>query len=58
MKVSELIAELQRFMDIQGDLDVTTYYARWGEYLPVEKVKLSFLEDGNENIVQNVCEIE
>lgn len=57
MKVSELIAELQRFMDIQGDLDVTTYYDRWEEYLPVENVKLSFLEDEDENIVQNICEI-
>ena len=57
MKVSELIVELQRFMDIQGDLDVNTYDNGCGDYFSVDNIKLSFLEDEDENIVQNICEI-
>ena len=57
MKISELIVELQRFMDIQGDLDVNMYDSGYGDYFSVDNIKLSFLEDEDENIVQNICEI-
>tara|TARA_Y100001960_G_scaffold115781_1_gene123998 strand:- start:288 stop:464 length:177 start_codon:yes stop_codon:yes gene_type:complete len=57
MKISELIVELQRFMDIQGDLDVNMYDSGCGDYFSVDNIKLSFLEDEDENIVQNICEI-
>ena len=45
MKVSELIVELQRFMDIQGDLDVKIYADHGQTHMNVDQVALAFTED-------------
>lgn len=48
MKVSELIAELQRFMDTQGDLDVKIYADHGQVHMNAGEVNLSYTEDKEE----------
>ena len=48
MKVSELIVELQRFMDIQGDLDVKIYADHGQTHMNADQVALAFTEDKSE----------
>ena len=48
MKVSELITELQKFMDIQGDLDVKIYADHGQVHMNVYQVALTFTEDKSE----------
>lgn len=70
MRVSELIVELQKFLSIQGDLDVKMYADHGQFHMNVYQVALAFTEDKSEymseavseegvdvNILDKVCEI-
>lgn len=45
MKVSELILELQKFLDKEGDLDVKLYTDQGQTHMNAGEVNLSYTED-------------
>lgn len=70
MRVSELIVELQKFLNIQGDLDVKMYADHRQVHMSVDQVALAFTEDKSEymseavrgedvdgNVLDKVCEL-
>lgn len=56
MRVSELIVELQKFLNIQGDLDVKLYADHGQVHMSVNQVALAFTEDKTEYMSEAVHE--
>ena len=56
MRVSELIVELQKFLNIQGDLDVKMYADHGQVHMSVDQVALAFTEDKSEYMSEAVSE--
>lgn len=56
MRVSELIVELQKFLNIQGDLDVKMYADHGQVHMNVDQVALAFTEDKSEYMSEAVNE--